>query len=537
MDIDIPITPVDEPIFDINIGLIADLVKRARQSASESTCPRLQLKPYLNALFSAARDLLHHQLSTKNSASWILEAYKQLQMWTFVFRSDMGGKQSFTAPPEFAPAARYGWRYAIGHLLQNVKIDNLECGRPSIKDVIDCFTTLLVMATTSEWSNLVHYFPDVYGKGKVNFNNPLQSLIPELPKEAQAELENRHEYLMNINWRTWKKYPGINVGFEDPIIKNLINQGLLEEMGFSLEELNTALDVLSKEILSSGFVIVHSLDYILEWVVDYSGIDREKVNCIFNFLLLSGDMSDTPRDFLNRADPLKTSNFAGVKLPAISNLDAIYAPGAVAGGLIRNATAHIILSLPMLAEWQDILQYRLVHGQRIDLKERKLKQALEAVEQYQRRTIFENAVSLIFQNHGFKCIVGLKKWPTEKGSFISIPCGEIDIVAYHEAANILVVAECKAGAGATDARGYSQQYRDHFQQKKYHNKFIAKYEWLQRQDFSILSLFDSTIKIKVTPKVLPLFVTKFPSVAKFYVKEYRILTFEELDSDLENLIS
>lgn len=45
------------------------------------------------------------------------------------------------------------------------------------------------------------------------------------------------------------------------------------------------------------------------------------------------------------------------------------------------------------------------------------------------------------------------------------------------------------------------------------------------------------MRVKSQPKLLPLFITKYPYIAKYYVNEYRILTFEELDSDLDRIIA
>jgi hypothetical protein len=398
--------------------------------------------------------------------------------------------------------------------------------------VSKAFTPLAVAVYTSELSNLIHYFPDVYSDVEIDLSNPL---VPKFSERTLAVQRQRRAYLNKIDWRTWEKYPSL-AGLFDQKIRRLLNDGLKEGMGFSLGELEKLRDTLQAKVLAPGLIMVQSFDYVTDWMADCSAVPRDRVSKALDFMLLSMNSNTRSRSFLDKNEPVRMLNFAGVKLPRLPDPSSIYAPAAARKSHIQRANSHVIMSLFTLAEWMDNFQQQCSNGQRPDLKSSdRLNSALESIEQYQRRSIFESGVAQIFSMHGFAHIASLKKWPSSDGNFVQLPCGEIDVLAYHRERDLLVIAECKATAPATDARGYSQQFRDHFKQKAYHDKFLRKIRWLQdpATDLRHLAKLNKDFTTTEKTQIIPLFVTKYPSIARFYCDQYRVLTFEELDEEID----
>jgi hypothetical protein len=89
MDIDIPLTPIDEPVFHIDEQVLISIASAVAAAEGLKKAESADPKKLLNRLFSEAINCLHNALHERDPASWILEAYKQLQMWTFVYRVDM----------------------------------------------------------------------------------------------------------------------------------------------------------------------------------------------------------------------------------------------------------------------------------------------------------------------------------------------------------------------------------------------------------------------------------------------------------------
>jgi Holliday junction resolvase-like predicted endonuclease len=540
MDIDKPLTPVDAPVFNIDAQTLAEIASIVERKLSSHTVTDEEAKQALNALYSTAVDSLHRTLDSCNAASWVLEAYKQAFMWTIVYKQEMSPLQISHAPLELAPTGRYGWRYAIEHLLPKVATNRLHKRRPHYEDVSKAFTAIAVMTAAAEWSNLLHFFPDVYSGIYVDLNFPEGALSPKVPPNVRKLISERNAYLNHIDWKTWEKYPELNLELTDSYVRSWLNSGLKNSMGFSLDNLETVIKVLSEEILSSGFTIVHAGEYLIEWVSDVADLPRKIVSKIFDFMLLS--VRTTPeinQNYLNKKDPARMINFAGVRIDRLQNVKSIYAKTAARKTHIKKASWHVIMNLFMVAEWFDVFQHRCSVGHRPDLKMHpQLNLALESIEQYQRQKIFEKIVAKILLDHGFKCVNNLKKWRNEKGEMAMLPCGEIDIVAYHEKAKVLLVIECKAGAPAVDARGYSQQYKDHFNNKRYHYKFINKIDWIasKKEDLDELGKVESGFAACEPLKIIPILVTKYPSVVRFYAKEYEVKTFVELEKEINEIV-
>lgn len=536
MDIDIPLTPIDAPVFQLDNQVFVHIARASVAAAGFDKATSEDAKLLLNQLFTNAIAYLHEILEDCDPASWILEAYKQVQMWTFVYRGDMSPSiPKGNAPKEMAPVGRYGWRYIIDYLLPKTAGRSVLRPRPDARTVSRAFTALTVAAYSSEISNLIHHFPDVYDDIQIDISDATNGIFPKFSDKTMAEQKIRQSYLMKTNWETWKKYPELAAGFSNKRIRSLLNKGLVEGAGFSIDELDRVVHTLQSEVLASGYIIVHTFNYVADWVADVSGVSKSRTEKILNFMLLSASDRVNARSFLNKNDSLRMLSFAGVKLPQLSNPLAIYPSASARKSHIRSAKNHVIMSLFTVAEWMDIFQYQCANGQRPDLKSNeKLNKALEAIEQYQRRTIFENGVAQILADNGFSHIIGLKKWPDANGKSAQLPCGEIDILAYSKQKDLLLIVECKANAPATDARGYSQQFRDHFKQKDYDGKFQKKIRWIRNggADLSYLTRLNENFDLGGETRIIPIFVTKYPSVAHFYCKEYRVLTVDELNMEI-----
>lgn len=533
------VAPVDEPVFDIDDGTLAQIVCATGHKGQSAAGPD-DTKRLLNLLFSEALKTLHNLLRTKDPASWILEAYKQVLMWTMVYRSNLIKDASYVAPREFAPVGRYGWRYVIDHLIPTVSEQQLYLDFPTFHDLSKVWTALIVMQNASEWSNLLHHFPDVYADVSINLSNQLESLIPKLSDQNHEILVGRAKYLQRKNDQSQRRYPGLDPGLSDQRIRNILSNGLKGALGFTLEEMESVTEALINNVLSSGYIMVQPQSYIVEGVANACSISQKRIIRVLDFMLLSHDRpASHPRDFLDKNEPIRMLHFAGVKLPRLMNLESIYAESAAQRSDIQRANNHIIMNVLTLADWKDAIEHQLCNGQRSDLKSIKhLGNALESIEQYQRKHLFEAIVATILQEHGFITLTGLKKWPNPSGRLIALTCGEIDVIAYNPTIKLLIITECKANAPATDARGFSQQKKDHFEQKDYHGKFLRKIAWMNDPDTNLQELqrFEEKMQIAERPRILPLFVTKYPSVARFYTQEYRVVTIEELHEELERIV-
>jgi Holliday junction resolvase-like predicted endonuclease len=529
----------NEPVFDLHDVTLVEIAARVKRHYGSRVIANDEASHALKEIFSAARQSLHRTLKSRNSASWTLEAYKQTLLWTHVYRKELNPSQIFCAPHEYAPAGRFGWRYALEHLLPRIPASKSR-GKPRYDEISRAFTAIVVMANSAEWSNLIHFFPDIYDCISIDLTDPMGLVSPVLSADAMELVLDRHKYLQSIDRRTWQKYPEMNRGLSDERIRSTLSRGLEESLGFGLDHLDQVIQTLMDEVLSPGYTIVHSGEYLVAWVADIAKLPASLVSTIVNFMLLSASsISRETHDFLDKKNPARMINYAGVRIDDLPILKSIYSDSAFTLPSVKRARWHLILNIYMVAEWLDTFQSRCVLGQRPDLKSNpRLNIALERIEQYQKRQVFETSVAGILEARGLKCVMGLKKWPTHEGAMKALPCGEIDIIAYHEKSRQLFVIECKAGSPAVDARGWSQQYKDHFSQKKYHQKFMAKIDWVLQHREQLFRLN----KLNIEPiccwpeKIVSVLVTKFPSIVRFYASEYEVKTFVELDQDLESMI-
>lgn len=536
MDFNEQRTPVDEPVAELHFETLSNISRELKQAHTSENGSAQDAKLLVNDAFEIAQAKLHRSLKKGNSDSWVLEAYKQMFMWTGVYKGLPF--REFTSPAELAPVGRFGWRFVIEHILSGGPGDSLQRRQPSLEEVTKVFTILSVMTMAAEWSNLIHFFPDVYGDVEFDLTSPLGILSPILSDKTKTAMAARSEYMRKIDHKYWETLSSKRKVEDEEILNNKFSSALLAAKGFTLEQIKVVIDTLLHKVLSSGLVLIIPGEYFVDWVSDESNIPKSTTYKILNFMLLSSAPFKTQGgNFLDKKDPVRMINYAGVRLERVRYLSSIYPKSSVSESHIKKASWHAIINIFMVGEWSDILKHRTSIGQRPDLKNDPLfNRALEDIEQYHRRTIFENIVLGIFEEGGCKGTKGLKKWPDHTGVSRLLPCGEIDILAYESHTCTLFVVECKASAPATDSRGQFQQHKDHFVQKKYHAKFLSKIQWVEEKLSELSDCKDLCIDIADIPqiKVMPLMVTRYPSIVRFYVDEYRVLTYGELYEEICN---
>ena len=57
-----------------------------------------------------------------------------------------------------------------------------------------------------------------------------------------------------------------------------------------------------------------------------------------------------------------------MRFPRLQHLGTVYSDDAAEYPHVMAAQGHVVLSLPMFAEWVDLFSARLLHGQRTDLR-------------------------------------------------------------------------------------------------------------------------------------------------------------------------
>ncbi|MBD8826273.1 hypothetical protein [Pseudomonas sp. CFBP 13602] len=534
MDINEQRTPIDEPVSEFHEETMLSILRSLKQTYMPSGKTNADAKSIVNSMFEVAQDKLRTSILKGNSASWMLEAYKQIFMWTSVYRG--GFAQPFHSPKEMAPVGRFGWRFVIEHILSGGAGDSLQRRQPSYEEVSKVFTILSVMMMAAEWSNLIHFFPDVYGDVEFDLTDPFGMLMPKLPPKSKVAMQERAEYMRMADDDHWNRLSASRRAADELYLNKKLSNALQVAKGFTLEDIEKLIDVMLREVLSSGAVLIIPGEYLVDWLVDESDIPKPVVVKILNFILLSSkDFMRVGGDFLDKKDPIRMINFAGIRLDRLKYLTSIYPKASVSKPHIKKASWHVIVNIFMVAEWHDIFKHRSAIGQRLDLKgDAVLNRSLEEIEQYHRRNIFESVVFDIFAKCSHDGIKGLKKWTSNNGGSVALPCGEIDIIAFDEVNKIFYVVECKASAPATDSRGQFQQFKDHFIQKKYHDKFLSKIKWVSENlaEIARYKAFSRSEIDLANVEIVPLMVTRYPSIVKFYVEGYRVLTYVELDVEL-----
>jgi len=528
--------PQPQPVCDLDLELVEYVVDKSWPiTADRLVRGPNNVKAVFNSAFHTLNNELIQILRSIDPNGCIVEGYKQLELWTILYHHAHDGTDNagIEGPVELAPAARYGWRYVIEKSLELTDNDQYIKIRPANSEIATIFTILICMNWCSEWSDFLHFFPDDLSSVFITKHPPFLLSSPNLSGlEDKAFFEKRQYIALRV---PPNKYEQFNPTLDDLELKNLINRFLRSNFGFELSHIIQFTEFLAVEICKHISITVHSFEYVSSWLSDGTKNDKSVVKSFLNFILLSPvKIRKEKRNYLSKSQQARMINYCGLRLPNVRNLEAIYDSEAARRDYILNDKQHIILSPFMLGEWLDSLKYRLTHGQRSDLRttSKKNKQ-LADIEDYYRCQIFEGELFKAIESIGYIGFLNLIKY-TKSGKAERIPCGEIDIIAYNKTLKMLLLLEAKAHAGLIDSRSIHQCYQDHFTQKKYHQKFSEKIKWVKGNMNTIKDMFLTTycdIDLFDVKQFKPIFITKYPSIVKYYVTDYDVMTyFEFLDT-------
>jgi len=487
------------------------------------------IKDYCNTAYRIAELQLIEIMQKYHPISWIIEAYQQLQVWTMV-KEGVDPNLDTSIPDDLYPIGRYGWRYVIEKSIEYLAEENKFYHELDIiQDIPEevnstIFTLLFIMGQTSEVSNFMHVLNNRF------IDNPSISFAPNSllspPKLSETDnllfnsiLEsvqdkeklNGYDSFLPSNSRVIKKV-------DDFLKKNYnLSFSLIEEFGFYLTSL-------SNEYKASTLII--PLSEFVESVVDKTSLDFIQTLNILKLAFLDiENLNNYSRDFLRKSEQDRMLNYAGI----IFNIDLSLLQLQRENTL--NESSLIIISPLLIPEWANNFLYRLALGRRSDLKHtQSLKLQISEIESFYRKNIFENEVMELLRNRDFFCF-NLDKFENKK-----IPCGEIDIIAYRVLSNELYILECKALAPITDARAMGQVISDHYYQKKYHEKFLKKIDWLRNNEYKIKCYIRNYYKENINEDnslIKSYYISCYYNpISNFQENEYKAITFYELDKEL-----
>lgn len=490
------------------------------------------VKCFYNNSYKNFEEKLNIELNKYHPASLILEAYKQLQLWSVLF---FAGKDNgfVTGDESLAPIGRYGWRYIIDISIEKLNQSSQKNqNKPNSKDLDVIFTMLAGMGNASEFSNYIHFIGKHLSSVSLTFSPNLIRTPPFL--------SNKDEYFFNEIRKTlggapnWDQYNQFSPLSET--LTQMVDKFLEHQFSISYKEINIIVDWLEKISTTTGiFILVQPYEVFIWQLELFSGLSRKKIESFINLTCFISDnfTKDNQRDFLRKNQRNRMYYYAGIVINLTCNREAIYDNDSIKIPEVASANRHVIISAAAFDEWFKIFQTSLVLGQRDDLKQNlKMKNEIANIESYYRKKIFEKEVLNLLEANEF---VGLN---LDKLQGKKIQCGEIDILAYSNTRQEFFIIECKALGSIIDARGLGQLIKDHYEQKKYHNKFIKKIEWVKDEFGAIKSLFKQRFNVDIEEniKFVPYFITSFNSTIGLIEDKYKVLTFDEFDKVLREYV-
>jgi hypothetical protein len=487
------------------------------------------IKHFYNTSYKNFEDKLKIEIEKYHPACLILEAYKQLQLWTILF---FEGKDNgfVTGDDSLAPIGRYGWRYIIDVSIENLnKLSSNNQNKPNSKDLDAIFTLLAGMSNSSELSNYIHFIGERLSSISLTFSPNLIRTFPSLSKEDEDFFYEIRKTLKGEP--DWEKYSQFSPLSE--VLTKMVDEFLKLQFSISYDEINIIVNWIEKISEATGiFILVQPYEAFIRQLELFSGLSHRKIESFINLTcFISYNLkNDNYRDFLRKNQRKRMYYYAGVVIELTSNHEAIYDKESLKHFEVINANRHIIISAAAFDEWFKIFQTSIVLGQREDFKQdSKIKKDITKIESYYRIKIFEKEVLNLLETNEF---VGLN---LDKLNGKKIECGEIDILAYSNTRKEFFIIECKALASVIDARGLGQLINDHYEQKKYHDKFIKKIKWVKKEFDAIKLLFKQQFNVDIEENVdlVPYFVTSFNSTIGLVEDKYKVLTFEEFDKVLK----
>lgn len=490
-------------------------------------------KQFYNLSYNRLHEELNKIFDRYHPAAWVREAYIQLEIWSLVLynhenKSNIGNVKG---PELFAPIGRYGWRYIIEISLEKINKSTVNhSSRPDRQDVAKVFTLLLALSHCSEYSNYLHYFKANLSSAKVKLNPYI------FTKGLHFDSKETLFYKGIINYMKdkpdWQKYKDFAVD-NDAKLMGMIDNMLEKYFGFTLKHVRILAEAFLNKISPKigASILVTTYDEAIDIFSEYSKLAPMLSKSIIDFILLDiQSPTYNSRDFLSRSQQERMLNFSGAVIYLEKYLETIYDPKAAKFDFVITSSKHIILTGTLIAEWLDIFISRLVYGQRQDLKNLNadINQTISTIEEYFHKNLFESKLKQLITEKGYHCI------SIDKIDGTTIPCGEIDVIAYNPTSNILLVIEAKYHAPAKDARSMGKVISDHFKQKKYHQKFLSKINWVSTNLEIVKDIFNKQLNVQMDTscKIEHYFITGSSNAVKFLVEDYKVFTFYEFDKVL-----
>lgn len=523
-----------EPEYEVDFTLLSRIAYEVWPKDTFNTIKGIAgCQHFYNLSYNRFHEELIKTLDKYHPAVWVREGYLQLELWTWLFmrHERKSDTSKVKGPAMLAPIGRYGWRYVIEISLEKAITTIItHASRPDRQEVARVFTILVALGYCSEHSNYLHYF-------KSNLSSASLKLSPYLyTKELQLEEKEKRFYESIISYiqetPDWRKYQAFSAEKDDKLMY-MINQMLEKYFGFNLLHAKTLAKVFVNRISTDigASVLVTTYEEAIVLFSAYTQFPAQLCRSIIDFILLDVQTQTyKERDFLSRSQQKRMLNFSGAMIYLNNNLETIYDPTAAKFDFVIASPKHIILTGTLVTEWLDVFVSRLVYGQRQDLKnvQADINQAISAIEAYYHKNIFETSLTKLITAKGYHCI------SIDKVNGTTIACGEIDIIAYHPAYHILLVIEAKNHAPAKDARSMGKVISDHFRQKKYHQKFLSKINWVKDHLEIVHEIYKKqfNIHIEASPVIEPYFITGSSNAVKFLVTDYKVYTFYEFDKAL-----
>jgi hypothetical protein len=520
------------PTYDINTSLLSKISYELWPKEVFNTIEGIEdCKNYYNNSYKRLSTEIDKLIDKYHPAAWARIAYIQLEAWTLLcFKKQMPDFAiNIIGPNEFIAVGRYSWRYILEISLEKIETTNIiSSERPSKEDEENMFSLLTALAQCAEYSNYLHFMPNIFSSVKIELKPYLFLKHPILNKENE---EKFHDILKALDSRpNLGLYPDFSPE-QNMVLMSMINDFLKSNFGFSLDEVTLFTTKILAKILNKigASIIVNSYNELVYLCSEISNFEKEKIEKLLAFISL--DIKDghyENRNFLIKSQQRRMVNYCGAIVYLNKNLETVYSYEAARFPYVRNCVKHIILAPMLIAEWQNNFVDRLIYGQRSDLKAitKKFNIEISAIEEYFHRQIFEKGVIKLLEKRGFKCLT------VKKINGRDLECGEIDILGYLKATNTLLIVESKNLSPARDAKAAAQVIRDHFDQKKYHKKFIKKISWVKNNLNDVIKLFNvDSAEINIRGSF---FITARSSVIKYMVTEYDVLSFSEFDNFLKN---
>lgn len=514
-----------KPNLDIQINEFIKVAQKSWPTGHYREIHNIEvIKEFYDTSYKNFHTEIEVTLDSYHPATWVRIAYLQLELWTTeLFEANHEKRDLTKAPDLFIPIGRYGWRYILEISLEKLIAydkQKINASRPSDKEVGHIITLLIGLTYSNEISNYIHYFKRHFKNAKIVFSNTLYAKFP-FPNNEENFFKTLIDYLNDGT--DFDLVPEFDYR-SNPELVTRINSFLQYHFKFTIKDVDSIADILRTEVapkIGATNLIMPTLEFI-EMLTEKSDLEAEIVSNIVNFIFFDAqNFNYEKRNFLQRSQNIRMLNFAGSKFELDNNLRTIYDDIASEWEYVKSSNHHCIISFILMEEWKLNFISRLIYGQRSDLKNisKELNNEISKIEHYFHRNVFENAIKNLFGKFGKQCFSLDKKDKTR------IPCGEIDALSLDVENKIIYVIEAKNTSPAKDARAFGRVISDHFEQKKYHKKFLLKIQWVEN-NFELLSnIFNNQITEDFT--VEKYFITGSPNPVKFLVNDYDIMTYFE----------